>query len=131
MSAIDEAKFDYYRRFPELIVESGDWESYIICDRCRGEVRIDFPGFRGQSSVTGLNHLKCPICGINPPWEFILNASGNNKRNSYGENYLTTKPIPHKVMRRRFHITQKAKYGPFKLWRKQEEIGFWEVEEIK
>jgi len=119
-SPLDEARLNFWKDKFELIVEVKEWEVIILCAKCEMEIPKDHKSISNPRTFKKTEvgeplvaSRSCPHC-----------LTRNYKVDS--DNYwVYFKPIPTKLNRRRFVVTQRTK-----IWGKVKEEGFWEYQEI-
>ncbi len=123
LNQIDQGKCEFYRKHPELILQTSNWVNFAVCSFCRGELDVESHGGLLVRDRGAIKEHRCPHC---------LNSGGSKPlgtkkawRGTQRE-LLIAYPLPHTRYRKRFHTTSRVKH-----WFREDKItGFWEVEEI-
>jgi type II secretory ATPase GspE/PulE/Tfp pilus assembly ATPase PilB-like protein len=126
MNEIDQIRLEHIKKFPESILEVGDWEVRAVCKRCKSTIHPNntiLTTRKYSALYEARQYLHCPHC----PEERKMTITGRT---------YTLEPLPHYLIRRRFITTE---YGTetyitgMLWWRKQYtkrvgKSGVWEEE---
>ena len=77
MSSIDAALIEYYTKYPELIINSYDWEIIITCARCGGVIPNKHPCITTEIAIRDVEYGKYAANRSNPPGNVPVLAPGN------------------------------------------------------
>lgn len=105
LTEIDNLRLDYYKKNPELIVESTEWAATGVCAVCFGKIPLDNKCFRNKHinvrdyysnpDLVAKEIPTCPICKYSNK-NFLLEKEKEYKRVYIG--------IPCITIRYRYHI---------------------------
>jgi hypothetical protein len=120
MNKFDDARYEFYLKHPEAILNIGEWETNYFCKRCDTVIKnanlitqANAPEVRFYVYPSGLLEYQCPGCGA-------LNATRLVERYSVSI-------FPYRIIKQRY-LTTRITYS--KKWFKTIETreGFWERE---
>ena len=109
LTEVDNLRLDYYKKNPELIIESTEWTATGVCAICFGKIPLDNQCFRNKhinikdyysnpKLFTG--HIPtCPLCKYSNK-NFLY-----DKKTIYKRVYIG---IPYITIRYRYHIVGKT-----------------------
>lgn len=121
---INNLRLDYYRKNPELIIDSTDWQSVAICAFCYHKIPLDHLSLRNSFRDHRFQNFnecyvpKCPGCNYSPSNSIFL-KSGTSVYSR----------IPYLVIRYRSHVIERnVKKNFFGKISKVEEKRIEEIE---
>ena len=105
---VDNLRLDYFKKNPELIIESKEWESHAVCARCYNKIALNHNCL--NSTVHYIPYYKsgCPGCKYRNNTYLLQLPIESFPKLEY--------PIPHLIIRTRTHVinrTKKSKFGFF------------------
>lgn len=113
MSEIDNTLYEYYKKFPELIIRSSAWRAVALCNACLGEIPFDSEALLDCTYDSWMEYsdadVICPHCSFSG--EKIIPVHW-----TYAEDIII-KPVPHTKVRIRTHVVGEETTR-FLFWRK-------------
>lgn len=117
MSELDTSLYEYYKKFPELIIRSGAWRAVALCNACLGEIPFDSKAlldctvdctFDSSQEYEDVDVI-CPHCRFSGEKTIPSRWNGKDK--------IIIKPVPHTKVRIRTHVVGEETTG-FLFWKK-------------
>lgn len=109
LTEVDNLRLDYYKKNPELIIESTEWTATGVCAICFGKIPLDNQCFRNKHINTRDYYSNpelfaryiptCPLCKYSNKNFFY------DKEKGYKRFYIG---IPYITIRYRYHIVGKT-----------------------
>lgn len=132
LTDLDRSKMATYKRMPEMILKSGEWESFAVCSACKGLIGIKSYCIKMYRSEHQPEQHKCPCCNTKSVAIPLKGENGKYLRNYEQEVLYDIYPIAHQRYRRRYHILRFERKKPWwKFWGTYiAGEGFWEVDHI-
>ena len=102
---LDNIRLEYYKKNPELIIESTPWEAVAVCAMCYSRIALDHSCLRPTALNVGYTSYKeripkCPNCKYRYPKHLRITTSKDKDTAIFFR-------IPYLIIRCRSHILEK------------------------
>jgi hypothetical protein len=105
---MDNLRLDYFKKNPELIIESKEWRTFAVCAKCYAKISLNHNCLNRTVHYFPYYRTGCPGCKYRNN-TYLLSLSIESIP-------ILEYPIPHLVIRTRTHVinrTKKSKFGFF------------------